>query len=558
MRLLLILLMILAAVAAQRFMAGTDGGLGGEGIPSPLLVGPADLDFGEVAVGVVEQRSLIATNTSDEPLEIQHMSVPAPFTVKPASLRLEPQEAKNVTVSFLAEAPGEHREAAVTIESESLPDGKLRVPLHAVAARPPEVAVEPLSISFGDVGLGSKGRAVVTIRNRGDLALHVASLGSPFPFSVDVAEVTVEPRGLRNIEVSYSPDAAGNHQAQLQIRSDDSKRGLVTVNLVGSGVAKTPKPVIEANTRAMEFGRVSLGEGRQQVLWVRNQGSDPLHLTSLTSNAPFSTPSRGMSIAPGKAIRVAVSFTPEQEGSELVPLVIHSNDPAQPVLIVSLIGEGTRGPSSTRPGDVAPNDIASSSGGGSIGLGAEPSVPAGAADDTTSAAGEAEPGVPGVRSDMPLLGEGGYVYVGTLRTAISGGDLASWSFNADSGVLSVDGFTPPPVQFPFGQFFEFAPIDVSGAVSPTGDFAVPATLTMTSENGASMEINGVFTTGDATYETKGVQATRTGSRLDGAGDGRIVFVGVGPDGTSAEKLPIVIDIPVAQTLQTNGAIAHAQ
>lgn len=519
-----------------------------------LVVDTAALDFGAVPIGKVEERTLVATNVGDEPLEGQSVVVPAPFTAKPSSFRLEPGASRVLTVRFSAKEAGEHRDAVLTIAGSS--DRPLEVALRGVAARPPELAIEPLSLGFGAVSIGNMGRGVVTLVNRGDLPLHVASIGSPQPFRTELSEVTLAPHEQRTVTISYAPDTANEHRGELLVRSDDPVRGVVTVGLKGKGVGQAPKPLIEAHAEALDFGRVSIGTKRDQYLWIRNRGVDTLHLTSVTAGAPFTVSSRSLRVAPGKAARISIAFSPDEEGGRLVPLVIHNDDPAHQVLIVSLVGEGTRGASTPAPPDAAA-EAAAREFGSVIAGNLKAAVPGEPADDATTPATDL--GVPDALPQGDLLSEkGGYVYVGTLRTAISSTDLQSWSFDATSGQLSIAGFTPPPVQFPFGQYFEFAPIDIQGVVSSTGDFSAPATLTMINESGTTMNIVGKFTTGDATFETNGVQATRSGSSLDTGGDGRLVFVGIGPDGTPAQKVPIVIEIPVQQALQTTGDVANAQ
>lgn len=525
------------------------------GLPPPLVVGPATLDFGDVAVGASAERALLVTNAGSRPVEAS-VAAPAAFAVAPASFALAPQETKALTVTFRAREPGEIEGLALTLGSDAPGARDLEVPLRAFAKRPPEIAVEPLSISFGAVALASRGRAIVGVANRGELPLHVSNIGSPFPFRAGAAEFVVEPGERRTVEVTYAPDAAGEHDARLLVRSDDLRRGLVVVNLTGSGVEEAPRPVIGTSAEALDFGRVRLGESREQALLVRNEGADPLHVTSLGAVAPFSAPSRGRRLAPGRSVRIAVSFAPDREGEQLVPLMIYSNDPERPVLLVSLLGEGTQGPSAPAPevAAAAEGDAAAAA----AALPGESSLPApdGAPPEGPEADPVADAGAP--TFGEPLVGEGGYVYVGTLRSALSASNVASWSFDPASGLLSVAGFAPTTVQFPFGQTFGFAPVDIAGRVSSSGDFSAPGTLTMVNENGTTMEIHGTFTTGDATYETNGIQATVSGSPLDGSSEGRIVFVGVGPDGTPAEKLPVVIEIPVAPMLQAKDTGVHAR
>ena len=103
-------------------------------------------------------------------------------------------------------------------------------------------------------------------------------------------------------------------------------------------------PQISMAPTATDFGVVNPGSSAQSTVTVSNTGTAPLAIGSLlvTPTAQFAVvaPSAPVTLTPGASAAVVVRFTPSVDGTFTAQLGIGSNDPAQPIVAVSLTGVG--------------------------------------------------------------------------------------------------------------------------------------------------------------------------------------------------------------------------
>ena len=109
-----------------------------------------------------------------------------------------------------------------------------------VAATAPDITVTPLSVTFGDVLVGTTADRVVTVKNDGDANLTIGPVTNPAaPFSIvedNVSNQTLAPGGEATLTVRFSPAAAGSFNGSFNIPSNDPDENPVTVNLSGHGI----------------------------------------------------------------------------------------------------------------------------------------------------------------------------------------------------------------------------------------------------------------------------------------------------------------------------------
>nr|WP_286670326.1 choice-of-anchor D domain-containing protein [Natronomonas marina] len=108
----------------------------------------------------------------------------------------------------------------------------------------PEVAAEPLAVDFGDVRAGDAETRAVTVANGGTGTLEVTDLSvtgaDAANFSAaDGGPFVLAPGASRDVAVDYAPTAAGPHAATLEIASNDTDAGTLTVALEGNGTEAT-------------------------------------------------------------------------------------------------------------------------------------------------------------------------------------------------------------------------------------------------------------------------------------------------------------------------------
>lgn len=131
----------------------------------------------------------------------------------------------------------------------------------AVGLADPDIDVTPTSHDFGNVTVGNSSTTGVNLANVGEhpLTVQVIVMGPGSSADISVTDApavpfTVNPTDSVDLEVTFSPSAAGVASATLEIYSDDIDEGLVEVSLAGVGVADEPAdPPIEGNVNGIEL-----------------------------------------------------------------------------------------------------------------------------------------------------------------------------------------------------------------------------------------------------------------------------------------------------------------
>ncbi|UCH66126.1 MAG: choice-of-anchor D domain-containing protein [Ignavibacterium sp.] len=141
----------------------------------------------------------------------------------------------------------------------------------------PYIEVVPLQHDFGDVEVGDYSHTIITIMNINghDLVIYDFRMQGSADFSITSAPTTpviVMSGGLTEVEVTFSPSAAGYSSAVLEIESNDPTRPLVSVLFGGAGVASQPPPVTIEDILAFFDESVDAGtlEGRGHHPFVKN------------------------------------------------------------------------------------------------------------------------------------------------------------------------------------------------------------------------------------------------------------------------------------------------
>ncbi len=313
------------------------------GSRSALVVSPDHLEFGDIAAGESERRVVVVTNTSDETIAIERIEASPPFGVARDSLVLGARMSRAIMVTFSPDESG-RSEGQVTLESALLAGGTRNVRLEGDSHGPAEIAVDPLFLSFGEVRVGETGKASITVANRGEVDLELASLATGRPFRAVIDSTSVAAGTSRILEVYFEPTLARDYDRSLTIRSNDPERSRVFVAMDGTGVDEDPAPRIQVSPANLEFGSVVLGKSQTRRVSIRNGGDDPLTLTALLAPANFAVPTRSRQIQPGEKLDLPVSFSPGKQGAVSGALRIFSNDPGRRELTVAVRGAGqTRG-----------------------------------------------------------------------------------------------------------------------------------------------------------------------------------------------------------------------
>jgi hypothetical protein len=135
----------------------------------------------------------------------------------------------------------------------------------------PQINTQPTSLPFGHLLVGTKSPGLqVLLRNAGTAAATVSKIivsGAGYSVAANNCPGTLNPQQFCNLQIGFSPVAAGAQNGSLVISSNDPVNPTLTVALTGTGDAAYAAPAI-----------TSIGSGTVQI----NNG--PANITVLGSN----------------------------------------------------------------------------------------------------------------------------------------------------------------------------------------------------------------------------------------------------------------------------------
>jgi hypothetical protein len=243
----------------------------------------------------------------------------------------------------------------VQLLSNAVNTPEVVVPLQGtgVSVPVPQISVQPVALSFGEVPAGSSVTLPLTVQNVGSAPLNIAALtleaaaSSGFALTnALVGTVAVLPGELFSMEVSYTPTAVGTVTGTVRIQSDAVNAAEVVVPVSGTGTL-VQGPGILVLPAGLVFGEVELGQNLTLSVEVRNVGTDVLDLTEVVlAAAPGSgftlsgVPALPTSLNPGASLSMNVVYAPISSGPANSQLRIVSNAANAAAITVPLSGTG--------------------------------------------------------------------------------------------------------------------------------------------------------------------------------------------------------------------------
>ncbi len=213
----------------------------------------------------------------------------------------------------------------------------------------PHISVYPTSFEFPQTTVGDTSHTAVTVSNIGTADLEVTNItynNSVFSSPSGSFPVTVPPGGGKNIQVDFHPSAYQFYTCVMTIESNDFATPAVDVDLFGQGVLNGPNIVLSATSH--NFGDVWIN-GDGNAYWsfsIYNTGDSHLEISDMHFNLPefsFESETIPFQIAPAETAAVRLRFTPAQSGNYNDTLFIQSNDTQNPVVKISVSGNGVIG-----------------------------------------------------------------------------------------------------------------------------------------------------------------------------------------------------------------------
>ena len=328
--------------------------------PGTLTVSPAPISLGNVRVGATQNQQATFSNTGGTNLTITQATVNGnSFTLSGLKLpvTLAPNQSVNANVSFTPTAGGA-QSGSISVQASvamavnqffpgprrftpvSLFNTTVSVPLSASGTTAGQLAVNPASITMGNVPVGSSQVQAGTLTNMGGsnvMVSQAAATGSGFSVSGINAPMTLAPGQSTNFSVRFTPPSSGSSSGNVMFMSDAANSSLA-VPVAGSGV--TPG-TLSASQATLSFGSVLVGNNQSMQETLTNSGGSSVTISQTTATGNgfgVSGLSLPLTLAAGQSATFNVTFAPQASGALTGYLAITSN--ASNSLGVSLSGTG--------------------------------------------------------------------------------------------------------------------------------------------------------------------------------------------------------------------------
>ena len=262
-----------------------------------FYVSPQTLDFGTLLLGDMQVQSVWIINPTIVEITIDStISTYSTLTAAPETFIVPAQDSTEVTISFFPDRNGPLA-GEVIFYSEGMP-----VTVNA-SCTGYGFTIEPLTLSFGETGVGDSDTLFIQAINQGliDIAVDSIVFGTG-SFSSLEPSYAAPPADTVDIGIVFTPEISGQINDTGYIYSSAET---YEISLSGSGIGW----VIEPDT--LDFGFVSMNGYDTLIVFISNFEPDGLTVDSLVWSNPVYIVSTD-------------SFTVLQGETYELPVVIHS------------------------------------------------------------------------------------------------------------------------------------------------------------------------------------------------------------------------------------------
>jgi hypothetical protein len=280
----------------------------GVGTPPPVCaVAPTTLDFGNVNIGSYLDKTFTITNTGGGTLTGSVTEACDHYALQSGggAYSLTAGQSVTVTVRFQPTTTG-------TLTCSVVTGGTCtNVTCTGVGLQPPVCAVNPPSLDFGSVNIGSYLDKTFTITNTGGGTL------------TGTVSETCNHYSLQSGGGAYSLTAG--QSVTVTVRFAPTVNGTLTCSVVTGGTCANvsctgvgaPPPVCTVNPTSLDFGNVELGSYADRTFTIANTGGGTLSGTVSETCSYYSITSGGgaYNLTAGQSVTVTVRFQPTVTGT---------------------------------------------------------------------------------------------------------------------------------------------------------------------------------------------------------------------------------------------------
>jgi len=204
----------------------------------------------------------------------------------------------------------------------------------------PPLYIKPQNISFGEVIRDSIKIIQASVLNYRSSGIAVSQIDfsddSSNVFSSDAQNFFIPVLDSVQFDISFVPDQETLFQTEMIFKT--LSHGDVQLPIEGEGIVAKMNLMLSA----LEFGPIDMGGFADIYIPIQNSGSDSLHLDiMLQDGSSFTLDKSSLVIAPDFSTdSVRLRFVPDMPQNYLDSLIIRSNDPLQPRVVLPVTGQG--------------------------------------------------------------------------------------------------------------------------------------------------------------------------------------------------------------------------
>lgn len=279
---------------------------------------PPMVDFGEVPIGLSREQTVTLVNTSNAPFTIDAIDRSSAFSIRASDGLLEerivPAGARiDLELSFISIAETEWTQPLL------VKAGELEIPLelHAVGVHRmvPEFTVEPPTLDFGVVEIGTTTQLPVAVKNVGNAPGDLMSNGlesGATDFTMDVPwPITVTEDIIGVFRINFTPSRAGSFSERMMIETNGDEP--IVVNLVGE--ARGGEGQFFCTPASVTFGTVERGlTASRDIECTARGGAVQISGAELGLDAQYYALTQGpqsAAVADGDSVTYTVEFRPD-------------------------------------------------------------------------------------------------------------------------------------------------------------------------------------------------------------------------------------------------------
>jgi Abnormal spindle-like microcephaly-assoc'd, ASPM-SPD-2-Hydin/Protein of unknown function (DUF1573) len=329
---------------------------------SAVQVTPATVDFGVTGVGKKISHPASVTNTGTEAVTLTEATVSSnEFSISGLQFPVSIQSGQraNFTVWFNGSKAGK---TTATFNFHGNKGSSDPVVVTGTAGSTgPQLSVSAAAHDFGSVTVNTVASAPMTLTNSGASTLRISGVavtGATFAASALKPPAKIPAGGSVQLNVTFSPKAAGTFSGRVSISSNDPDNPTTNVDLTGVATTEAVGR-LTATPAVLSLGTVKAGSSTTAVTTLKNAGNGNVTLSNIDlSGSGFSTSGIATPVVmvPGESLALSVKFSPTAAGTKTGTILLTSSQGA--VTTVTVSGTATTAPQAVAPAlTVSPGSI---------------------------------------------------------------------------------------------------------------------------------------------------------------------------------------------------------